>query len=75
MGFTCGFVLIIAACAGDSDARCNCDIGDDVLRSDTGTVTDKSLLPVLTVNIGGVDTSAQLASFSLSELRCSGSRK
>ncbi|XP_072031291.1 uncharacterized protein [Amphiura filiformis] len=60
-------------CAGGADARCNCDVGDSILRSDSGTITDKTQLPILQVRIGGVDTAGQEASFSLGELRCTGS--
>nr|XP_011437301.2 uncharacterized protein LOC105335200 isoform X1 [Crassostrea gigas] len=34
------------SCAGGSTTKCNCDINDNTLRNDTGTLVDKEVLPV-----------------------------
>ncbi len=60
------------ACANNG-ARCNCDATGTGSQTDSGWVTDHSLLPVRSVYISGVDDTGDSADFRVSSLQCSDS--
>ncbi|RDD36937.1 Fibrillin-2, partial [Trichoplax sp. H2] len=69
-GCVCG---MSGNCAGGPKARCNCDMDDDKLRSDSGPIFDKKFLPVTEIRIGS-NSSNMRGRFYLGQLRCSDSR-
>ena len=68
-GCVCG---MSGNCAGGPAARCNCDMEDNKLRSDSGPIFDKKYLPVTEIRISGNSTKMR-SRFYLGHLRCSNS--
>ena len=56
----------------DSGRGCNCDKNDDVLREDSGLLTEKSHLPVLQLRFGDTGSSQEYGYHTLGKLKCYG---
>ena len=56
----------------DSSRECNCDKNDNVLREDSGLLTEKSDLPVVQLRFGDTGGSNEYGYHTLGKLRCYG---
>ena len=56
----------------DSSRGCNCDKNDDLLREDSGLLTEKSHLPVLQLRFGDTGSSQEYGYHTLGKLKCYG---
>jgi len=54
------------------NTTCNCDDGAPELKSDSGTITNKTALPIRSVQFGGLVYDLQQAFHTLGRLRCWG---
>ena len=63
-----------AGCAEEQvyENTCNCDANLPVEMTDTGTITNTSALPIVTLYFGGLNYDQQYAAFSLGRLKCYG---
>jgi len=50
--------------------KCNCDARDGVKRTDEGTITDQTLLPIREVMVGDISSDGQQGCFRLGPLIC-----
>ena len=62
---------VTSSCA-DSSRECNCDKNDEVLREDSGLLTEKSHLPVLQLRFGDTGGSQEYGYHTLGKLKCYG---
>ena len=62
---------VTSSCA-DSSRECNCDKNDEVLREDSGLLTEKSHLPVLQLRFGDRGGSQEYGYYTLGKLKCYG---
>jgi len=53
---------------------CNCDVHLPVPSTDTGTITNTTALPVMTLFFGGLDYDLQFAAYQLGRLKCYGDK-
>lgn len=53
--------------------ECNCDNNDNALRSDDGTYTNKSYLPITSVRVGETGGPTEYKKLTIGELKCYGS--
>ena len=63
-----------AGCAEEQiyENTCNCDANLPVEMTDTGTITNTSALPIVTLYFGGLNYDQQYGAFQLGRLKCYG---
>lgn len=57
-------------CADNS--ACNCDQNDNVWRADAGYITDKSKLPISSMNFGDMGDAGEAAAVTVGSMECTG---